>query len=221
MLDRVTQELLTSVLAQLASAWRDPDCGFWEIRGGARHYTHSKLSAQIAFDRALRLARTGALPNDDAPKWAREVDEIQSFVESRCWSDQLGDTALRRRGQARHDDAARVPEAHPAARDGAARVDDRSGTPRARRRRAAPVPASEAVGQEGAFVASSFWLADALARADRLDDAADVMEATVALANDVGLYAEEIDATTNEFLGNFPQGLSHLALAQAATAIAR
>jgi len=60
-----------------------------EIRGGARHYTHSKLSAQIAFDRALRLAQKGELPNDDAPAWSRELDEIQSFVESRCWSDEL------------------------------------------------------------------------------------------------------------------------------------
>ena len=89
-LDSSTQELLASVLDRLASTWRDPDCGFWEIRGGARHYTHSKLSAQIAFDRALRLAQKGELPNDDAPAWARELDEIQSFVESRCWSDALG-----------------------------------------------------------------------------------------------------------------------------------
>jgi len=58
-LDAATQELLVSVLAGLAARWRDPDCGFWEIRGGARHYTHSKLSGQIAFDRALRLAQAG------------------------------------------------------------------------------------------------------------------------------------------------------------------
>jgi GH15 family glucan-1,4-alpha-glucosidase len=81
--------LLVSVLDRLAATWRDPDCGFWEIRGRARHYTHSKLSAQIAFDRALRLARKGELPIDDAPAWARELEEIQSFVESRCWSDAL------------------------------------------------------------------------------------------------------------------------------------
>lgn len=221
-LDPATQGLLVLVLDRLASTWRDPDCGFWEVRGGARHYTHSKLSAQIAFDRALRLAQKGELPDDDAPKWARELDEVQSFVESRCWSDALGayrfyadedklDTATllayRRRIPQRTTERLEATIA-------AVRRELGAGGPLLYRH-------SDAVGQEGAFVASSFWLADALARAERLDEAADVMAATVALANDVGLFSEEIEPATNEFLGNFPQGLSHLALAQAAVAIAR
>jgi GH15 family glucan-1,4-alpha-glucosidase len=201
--------------------WREPDSGIWEVRSEPRHFTHSKTMCWVALDRAVKLAHDGLIP-DRTARWSAEAELIRRFVDDRCWDgarrsyiraadgEEL-DAALLTLPLVGYDDSNR------------GRV---RGTIDAIRRELAEGPlvrryrGEDGVeGEEGAFLTCSFWLADALARTGRRDEAAELMDQLVGLANDVGLYAEEIDPASGEFLGNFPQALVHIALINAARSI--
>jgi GH15 family glucan-1,4-alpha-glucosidase len=146
---------------------------------------------------------------------------VQVFVEERCWSDELNAYVEFAGGDSL--DAAVLR----GTRNGWARVAperfDRS-VETIRKRLGAGngllYRTSRTVGEEGAFVACSFWLGESLARRGRVDEAAEVFESALKCSNDLGLMSEEVDPSSGEVLGNFPQGLSHLALINAAGAIA-
>jgi GH15 family glucan-1,4-alpha-glucosidase len=176
----------------------------------------------VALDRAGQLAATNDLPTRTQTRWRNEAAAIQRFVDERCWSEhrrsytQSAGTDDLDAGLLlgcifgyRPADDARFARTIDAVRE------QLSNGPFVRRYH----NDDGLTGTEGAFVACSFWLVEALARIGRRDEAAALMERVLALANDVGLYAEEVDLATNEFLGNFPQGLSHLALINAAAAL--
>ena len=219
-LDRDTAARLTAVADLVCEIWREPDSGIWEVRSEPGHFTHSKVMCWTALDRAVRLADDGQLPAAHARRWRAEADAIREFVETRGWSP-------RQRSYNRLADSDEL--------DAALLLaplmefpDDASGRSAAtidaiRRELGQHGPLLDRYsgedgleGREGTFLTCSFWLVDALARAGRLDDATDTMTQLVELSNDVGLYAEEIDAATGAFLGNLPQGLVHLALINAA-----
>jgi GH15 family glucan-1,4-alpha-glucosidase len=202
----------------VAESWREPDSGIWESREAPKHYVLSKAMCWTTLDRAARLADAGVLPRKDG--WRASADELRDWVETEGWDDARGSYACAP-GEEQLD-ASLLAMALCAYSD----ADDPRFLATAERiqRELARGPHlyrwSGADEIEGAFTTCSFWLVDALARAGRRDEAAELMDELVAAANDVGLYAEEIDPETGEHLGNFPQGLVHLALVNAAVSLA-
>jgi GH15 family glucan-1,4-alpha-glucosidase len=221
-IDRDIAKRLGEMADLVCRIWRHPDAGIWEVRGGPRHFTQSKMMCWIALDRALALADRGVLRARDGDRWRRQREAIRVFVESSCWSP--GQRAYTQSAESEELDAAVLlglvlGYADPSNERLISTVEavrrELTAGPYVRR-----YSGDDGLsGTEGAFVTCSFWLVEALARAGRVESAAELMERVVGLANDVGLYAEEIDAVTGEFLGNIPQGLSHLALISAAVSI--
>jgi GH15 family glucan-1,4-alpha-glucosidase len=220
-LDGDTGKEVARIADYVASHWRDSDNGIWEVRDERTHYTQSKALCWVALDRACALADEGMIPNRNT-RWRTEADELQRFVDTEGWDEEW--RSYVRAPDLRELDASLLTLAllgYHEPRDkriqstiAAIERELREG-PYVYRYRGEDGLA----GEEGAFLTCSFWLVDAYARTGRLDDANALMEELVGLANDVGLYSEEIDPRTGEFLGNFPQGLTHLALVNAAVSI--
>ena len=207
----------------VSEVWRRPDSGIWEVRSEPKHFAQSKMMCWMALERALCLTREGCLPDKHAPRWERARETIRDFVESRCWSEEKR-SYVRFAGDEELDASVLLGLLFEYGDPGSERW---AGTVEAVRRELAHgpfvrrYPGEDGLsGEEGAFICCSFWLAEALAKVGRLDEAAELMDELVSLANDVGLYSEEIDAQTGALLGNMPQGLSHLSLISAAGTIA-
>ncbi|HWK28525.1 MAG TPA: glycoside hydrolase family 15 protein [Solirubrobacter sp.] len=222
-LDRDIASRLAEIADYVCTAWRQPDAGIWEVRSQPRHFTQSKMMCWLALDRALRLAEAGYLRTAHIERWRQERDEVRAFVEGRCFCEAKGWYA--RAADDQELDASVLLGLLLGYGDSSSdrwiqTVDgvrhELADGPYVRRYSGEDGLTSA----EGAFLACSFWLAEALARTGRTHEASELMDALVALANDVGLYAEETDPRTGAFLGNFPQGLSHLALISTAHAIA-
>jgi GH15 family glucan-1,4-alpha-glucosidase len=223
-LDRDTGRRLAGIADLVCRSWPEPDSGIWEVRSEPAQFTHSKMMCWVALDRALRLCEEGAIPAKHASTWNRERLAIGDFIETRCWSPEM--RSYTRQAEGRDLDASLllgvlfgyvspVP-------DRLARTVDAVRRDLGRGPLLSRYDGDDGLGgTEGAFLCCSFWLADALARTGRVDEASGLMDELLGLANDVGLYAEELDAHTGELLGNTPQALVHLALVNAAVSIAR
>ncbi|WP_156359398.1 glycoside hydrolase family 15 protein [Sphingomonas sp. Leaf242] len=209
------------VVDQVCETWQTPDSGIWEVRGPTKHYLHSRLMSWVAVDRAVRLAQKRSLP---APlvRWAETRTAIHDDIWANFWDETLG-RFVRATGNTPADKAVDgallmmplVRFVGPTDPKWLATLDaigaDLSDDGQVYRYKIDDgLP-----GQEGTFVACSFWYVECLARAGRLDEARFNFEKLLAHGNHLGLFAEEI-AQDGTFLGNFPQGFSHLALISAA-----
>jgi GH15 family glucan-1,4-alpha-glucosidase len=221
-LDGETGKDVAKIADYVAEHWRDTDSGIWEVRSETTHFIQSKALCWVALDRACSLAEREAIP-DRSDRWRAEAEEIRGFVDAQGWDDELGSYV--RAPDMRELDACLL--TLPILSYDDPRGERVRGTVSAIERELRRGPfvyryrGEDGVsGEEGAFLTCSFWLVDTFARQGRLDEARALMDELVALANDVGLYSEEIDPAGGDFLGNFPQALTHLALISAVISIA-
>ena len=214
-------ERLADVVDLLCLIWQREDAGLWEL-GQRAHYGTSKLGCWVAFSRLLRLAECGQAPSRHLDRWRQERERVRQFIERRLWSEAKGSYLQKCSSEALDCGmllAARRGFADP-------RGPRMNGTIDAiRRELGAGGPLlyrySGMEDQENAFLACSFWLVEALALANRHEEAAEAMDELVGLANDVGLYSEEIEPGSKELRGNLPQALTHLSLINAAAIFAQ
>jgi GH15 family glucan-1,4-alpha-glucosidase len=223
-LDRATGKDVAQVADWVTKNWQRPDAGIWEVRTPPQQFIQSKALLWVALDRAVRLAERGLIP-DRRERWEAAAREIREYVEEQGFDPELGSYV---RAPSLPDLDAAILTLPLLGWSGPADEHIRSTVDRIRRDLDAGGPLlyryrgeDGVAGSEGPFLACSFWLADALARTGRLDESIALMEELIALGNDVGLFSEEADPQTGALLGNFPQGLPHIALINAATTIAR
>ena len=205
------------LLDHLATIWREPDSGIWEVRSERRHFTYSKMMAWVAFDRAVKSVKEFDLPGP-VEDWQRLCSEIHDDVcrhgydpELECFVQSYGSKQL---------DASLLlipaigflPATDRRVRTTVEAIERRLLVNGFVRRYDTRSSDDGLPPGEGAFLACSFWLADAYYLLGRIKDAEAMFERLLALRNDVGLLSEEYDPTLRRLTGNFPQAFSHVSL---------
>jgi GH15 family glucan-1,4-alpha-glucosidase len=217
--------MIKHMLTWLETGWQKKDAGIWEVRGPLRHFTHSKMMAWVAFDRAVRMhdefGRDGPVE-----RWREIRDEIKAQVLRRAWSerqqayaqsygsDELDASILQMAivGFLPANDPRFVSTVEAIRRE--LSVDGLLLRYRSRAMVDGLPPG------EGVFLACSFWLVEVLALQEKHDEARALFERLIALRNDVGLLSEEYNPVAGRMLGNFPQAFTHLSLVEAALTLA-
>ena len=220
-IDREAQKMLRQYGEYVCRHWREPDNGIWEPRRPQRHYTHSRLLCWVALDRLIDLHKRGRIKRLPVENLTQTRERIRADIEQCGWNQKLQAYTQILGGESLDANALllaiygfedatseRMGKTHKLLREelspkvGLMYRNDRTETR-----------------DEGAVGICSFWEANFLARSGNLEEAHHIFQTVLGYANDVGLFAEEIDPETGDALGNFPQALTHLALINAALAL--
>jgi GH15 family glucan-1,4-alpha-glucosidase len=211
---------LRRLLQWVADHWRQPDEGIWEVRGGAQQFVYSKLMCWVALDRGIRLADKRSLPSD-RDRWVKERDAIYEAImsqgfdpEQNCFVQAFGSRTLDA-GALMMPLTFFVSPTDPRMLGTIDAIIRRLSFDSLVHRYDVEASPDGLRGHEGTFSICSFWLVEALTRANRVEEARLLFERMLGYANHVGLYSEEI-GPCGEALGNFPQAFTHLGLISAA-----
>jgi GH15 family glucan-1,4-alpha-glucosidase len=212
---------LRSFLEHLEEVWQLPDEGIWEVRGESQHFTYSKIMAWVAFDRGIRAIEIHKQAGPVA-RWREVRERIHAEVCERGFDNERG-TFVQSYGSKNLDASLLLipttgflPPADARVRGTIAAIERHLFVDGFVKRYDTHATDDGLPAGEGAFLACSFWLVDALILSGREDDARQLFERLLTLRNDVGLLAEQYDTETKRLVGNFPQAFSHIALVNSA-----
>ena len=222
-------QVLKDLITFMENAWQRPDDGIWEVRGGRRHFTHSKVMAWVFFDRAAKAIQDFGSGGDEDQKMLRHLSSLRERIHTeiceRGFNPRVGAFTQSYGSEALDASVLMIPRvgflpgSDPRVRGTVAaiekdllrdgfvlRYDTKHGT-------------DGLPGSEGAFLACTFWLADNYAFVGRIKEAEELFERLLKIRNHLGLLSEEYDPKLRRQIGNFPQAFSHLALVRAAHTI--
>lgn len=208
------KDVIQMLVRGIQQSWQKPDCGIWEVRGGDRHFTYSKVMAWLGVERALRLADELGVSDKQRTLWKKLKDEIADWIWANCYDEARG--TFRQAPDLEAQDATNfmfILFFFLSRHDGKAK-------------KLIEATQKELMtdglyvhrylnddgisGGEGAFLFCMFWQVAALASVGKIDEADAMLKRIEAFTPPSGLMSEEIDPKTGEFLGNHPQAFSHI-----------
>jgi GH15 family glucan-1,4-alpha-glucosidase len=222
--DRDTSRMLDGLGRTVCRRWREPDEGIWEGRSGRFHNTHSKVLCWVALDRLIEMHEAGHL-DVSVDLFRANRDQIRKEIEAHGYNEQIGSYTRTFDGDEMDASLLTLPlygyieGTHPQMRSTCARIHQKLARDGLVYRYESGTDDGLPPG-EGAFGICSFWAVECVARGGNLGAAARTFEQLLAYANDVGLFAEEVDPDTGAALGNFPQAFTHIGLINAALTLA-